>query len=160
MNLYTPSCQLQSLDRWCLVVPSQQDTKVTVPSLLLSEGMSQEAAEDSTLLHVFNDSKTFHNQNFTNALKYTNTHTLILVFIVYKLYFLSPYPKHTHHTKPSGFLDFQITFLMIYKLVSSTSKITGLTILVGTFGSHNLGIPGTHTTSLLFSFLHFSSALT
>jgi len=65
----------------------------------------------------------------------THTHTLcfhvlkglsidIMLFILYKLYILSPYtnrtPKPTRHRKLSAFLRFQKTSLsMIYKLFSS-----------------------------------------
>ncbi len=48
----------------------------------------------------------------------------VMIFILYKLYFLSPYtnptPKPTPFRKLSAFLDFQKTsFCMIYKLVCS-----------------------------------------
>ncbi len=44
----------------------------------------------------------------------------VMVFILYKLYFLSPYPKPTPHTKLLAFLDSQNTsFCVIYKIVSS-----------------------------------------
>ncbi len=48
----------------------------------------------------------------------------IMVFILYKLYFLSPYPNATRKPSPkrklSAFLDFQNTsFCKIYKIVSS-----------------------------------------
>ncbi len=48
----------------------------------------------------------------------------VMIFILYKLYFLSPYtnptPKPTPYRKLSAFLDFQKTsFCMIYKLVCS-----------------------------------------
>ncbi len=68
-------------------------------------------------------------------------HKGIMVFIQYKMYFLSPYtnptPKPTPYRKLSTISDFQNTsFCMIYKLFSSwgpknvptRSKCTGITI--------------------------------
>ncbi len=44
----------------------------------------------------------------------------VMVFLLYKLYVLSPYPTPTPNTKPSEFLDVHKTsFCVIYKLFSS-----------------------------------------
>ncbi len=94
-----------------------------------------------------------------NHVGYKNTHTHthtqscfqvlrglsidIMVFILYKLYILSPYtapiPKPTHHRRHSAILHFQKTSLsLIYKLVSSwgpkniptRTRISDIAILV------------------------------
>ncbi len=67
--------------------------------------------------------------------------------------FYNPTPKPTHHSKLSAFLHFQ-SLCMIYKLVGDLKNIpirlefTGITILVGTFGPHNVGNTSTQTHSL------------
>ncbi len=95
--------------------------------------------------------------------KHTHTHMLgfhvlwglsidVMVFILYKLYILSPYtapiPKPNHHRRHSAILHFQKTSLsLIYKLVSSwgpknvptRTRILDIAILVGTFCPHNVG---------------------
>ncbi len=76
----------------------------------------------------------------------------VMVFILYKLYILSPYtapiPKPNHHRRHSAILHFQKTSLsLIYKLVSSwgpknvptRTRILDIAILVGTFCPHNVG---------------------
>ncbi len=67
----------------------------------------------------------------------------VIMFLLYKLYFLSPNPKTTPHSKLQVVLDLQKTsFCMIYKLVSKNvptrSKFTCITILVGTFGPYKI----------------------
>ncbi len=75
----------------------------------------------------------------------------VMVFVLYKLYFISSYtnptPKPTLRRKHNAYLDFQKTsFCMIYKIfphgdlknVPTRSKFTGTTIRVGTFGPHNV----------------------
>ncbi len=113
-----------------------------------------------------------------NAVFQTHTHTHMLgfhvlwglsidvmVFILYKLYILSPYtapiPKPNHHRRHSAILHFQKTSLsLIYKLVSSwgpknvptRTRILDIAILVGTFCPHNVGFTWTthtHTQSFL-----------
>ncbi len=83
----------------------------------------------------------------------------VMVFILYKLYILSPYtapiPKPNHHRRHSAILHFQKTSLsLIYKLVSSwgpknvptRTRILDIAILVGTFCPHNVGFTWTtHT---------------
>ncbi len=78
---------------------------------------------------------------------HTNTHTHTLVFDCFigkfhrrsvfiipdALYFLSPYPNPTPHTKLSAILDFQTSFCMIYELVSSlgpTNKFQDVLLLL------------------------------
>ncbi len=99
------------------------------------------------------------------SLSHTHTHTHMLgfhvlwglsidvmVFILYKLYILSPYtapiPKPNHHRRHSAILHFQKTSLsLIYKLVSSwgpknvptRTRILDIAIVVGTFCPHNVG---------------------
>ncbi len=82
-----------------------------------------------------------------------------MVFILYKLYILSPYtapiPKPNHHRRHSAILHFQKTSLsLIYKLVSSwgpknvptRTRILDIAIVVGTFCPHNVGYTWTtHT---------------
>ena len=113
------------------------------------------------------------NFSYLTVLSHTHTHTHMLcfhvlwglsigvmVFILYKLYILSPYtapvPKPTHHRRHSAFLHFQTTSLsVIYKLISSwgpknvptRTRISDIAILVGTFCPHNVGFtrPHTHT---------------
>ncbi len=76
----------------------------------------------------------------------------VMVFILYKLYILSPYtaplPKPNHHRRHSAILHFQKTSLsLIYKLVSSwgpknvptRTRILDIAIVVGTFCPHNVG---------------------
>ncbi len=76
----------------------------------------------------------------------------VMVFILYKLYILSPYtapiPKPNHHRRHSAILHFQNTSLsLIYKLVSSwgpknvptRTRILDIAIVVGTFCPHNVG---------------------
>ncbi len=76
----------------------------------------------------------------------------VMVFILYKLYILSPYtapiPKPNHHRRHSAILHFQKTSLsLIYKLVSSWgpknvptwTRILDIAIVVGTFCPHNVG---------------------
>ncbi len=78
-----------------------------------------------------------HTHTHSHSLTHTHTHTHMLgfhvlwglsidvmVFILYKLYILSPYtapiPKPNHHRRHSAILHFQKTSLsLIYKLVSS-----------------------------------------
>ncbi len=106
----------------------------------------------------------------THARTHTHTHMLgfhvlwglsidVMVFILYKLYILSPYtapiPKPNHHRRHSAILHFQKTSLsLIYKLVSSwgpknvptRTRILDIAILVGTFCPHNVGFTWTtHT---------------
>ncbi len=83
----------------------------------------------------------------------------VMVFILYKLYILSPctapIPKPNHHRRHSAILHFQKTSLsLIYKLVSSwgpknvptRTRILDIAILVGTFCPHNVGFTWTtHT---------------
>ncbi len=83
----------------------------------------------------------------------------VMVFILYKLYILSPYtapiPKPNHHRRHSAILHFQKTSLsLIYKLVSSwgpknvptRTRILDIAIVVGTFCPHNVGYTWTtHT---------------
>ncbi len=99
----------------------------------------------------------------THTLTHTHTHMLgfhvlwglsidVMVFILYKLYILSPYtapiPKPNHHRRHSAILHFQKTSLsLIYKLVSSwgpknvptRTRILDIAIVVGTFCPHNVG---------------------
>ncbi len=109
---------------------------------------------------------------YTHTHTRTHTHMLgfhvlwglsidVMVFILYKLYILSPYtapiPKPTHHRRHSAILHFQKTSLsLIYKLVSSwgpknvptRTRILDIAIVVGTFCPHNVGYTwttGTHT---------------
>ncbi len=83
----------------------------------------------------------------------------VMVFILYKLYILSPYtapiPKPNHHRRHSAILHFQKTSLsLIYKLVSSwgpknvptRTRILDIAILVGTFCPHNIGFTWTIST--------------
>ncbi len=83
----------------------------------------------------------------------------VMVFILYKLYILSPYtapiPKPNHHRRHSAILHFQKTSLsLIYKLVSSwgpknvptRTRILDIAILVGTFCPHNVGFTWTTRT--------------
>ncbi len=80
----------------------------------------------------------------------------VMVFILYKLYILSPctapIPKPNHHRRHSAILHFQKTSLsLIYKLVSSwgpknvptRTRILDIAILVGTFCPHNVGFTWT-----------------
>ncbi len=102
-----------------------------------------------------------HRQTYTHT--HTHTHMLgfhvlwglsidVMVFILYKLYILSPctapIPKPNHHRRHSAILHFQKTSLsLIYKLVSSwgpknvptRTRILDIAILVGTFCPHNVG---------------------
>ncbi len=84
-----------------------------------------------------------------------------MVFILYKLYILSPYtapiPKPNHHRRHSAILHFQKTSLsLIYKLVSSwgpknvptRTRILDIAILVGTFCPHNVGFTWTTHTNI------------
>ncbi len=106
-----------------------------------------------------------HTHAHAHAHTHTHTHTHMLgfhvlwglsidvmVFILYKLYILSPYtapiPKPNHHRRHSAILHFQKTSLsLIYKLVSSwgpknvptRTRILDIAILVGTFCPHNVG---------------------
>ncbi len=104
-----------------------------------------------------------HTRTHTRTHTHTHTHMLgfhvlwglsidVMVFILYKLYILSPYtapiPKPNHHRRHSAILHFQKTSLsLIYKLVSSwgpknvptRTRILDITILVGTFCPHNVG---------------------
>ncbi len=107
---------------------------------------------------------------YTHTHTHTHTHMLgfhvlwglsidVMVFILYKLYILSPYtapiPKPNHHRRHSAILHFQKTSLsLIYKLVSSwgpkniptRTRILDIAILVGTFCPHNVGFTWTtHT---------------
>ncbi len=99
----------------------------------------------------------------THTHTHTHTHMLgfhvlwglsidVMVFILYKLYILSPYtapiPKPNHHRRHSAILHFQKTSLsLIYKLVSSwgpknvptRTRILDIAIVVGTFCPHNVG---------------------
>ncbi len=46
-----------------------------------------------------------------------------MAFIMYKLYFISPYPNPTPHTKHSAFLDFQkASFSMINTEIKKKKK--------------------------------------
>ncbi len=106
----------------------------------------------------------------THTHTHTRTHMLgfhvlwglsidVMVFILYKLYILSPYtapiPKPNHHRRHSAILHFQKTSLsLIYKLVSSwgpknvptRTRILDIAIVVGTFCPHNVGYTWTtHT---------------
>ncbi len=108
-----------------------------------------------------------HKQTYTHTHTHTHTHAHthmlgfhvlwglsidVMVFILYKLYILSPYtapiPKPNHHRRHSAILHFQKTSLsLIYKLVSSwgpknvptRTRILDIAILVGTFCPHNVG---------------------
>ncbi len=108
-----------------------------------------------------------HTHTHTHTHKHTHTHTHthmlgfhvlwglsidVMVFILYKLYILSPYtapiPKPNHHRRHSAILHFQKTSLsLIYKLVSSWgpknvptwTRILDIAIVVGTFCPHNVG---------------------
>ncbi len=72
-----------------------------------------------------------------------------MVFILHKLYFLTPYPnptpKSTPHTKLSAFLHFQNTsFCMIYKLFphgdqEMSPQVQNLLVLLSLWG-HNVPI--------------------
>ncbi len=94
---------------------------------------TQTHARTHTRTHAHRHRET-HTQ--THARTHTHTHTRmhahthtrcdsvlwglsigVMVFILYKLYFLSP--KHTPYRKPFAFLYFQNTSCVIYKLVSS-----------------------------------------
>ncbi len=111
------------------------------------------------------------------TLKHTHTHvgfpcfmgTFLMVFILYKLYFLSPTPKPTPHRKLCAFLVFQNTlFCMIYKPFSlrgpknvlTRTRILDIAMFVGTFFPHNVGFtrnppPHTHTHTLLKLYFYF-----
>ncbi len=92
----------------------------------------------------------------------------VMVFILYKLYILSPYtapiPKPNHHRRYSAILHFQKTSLsLIYKLVSSwgpknvptRTRILDIAILVGTFCPHNVGFTWTtHTHTHTHTHIH------
>ncbi len=111
-----------------------------------------------------------HTHTHSHTLTHTHTHMLgfhvlwglsidVMVFILYKLYILSPYtapiPKPNHHRRHSAILHFQKTSLsLIYKLVSSwgpknvptRTRILDIAIVVGTFCPHNVGYTWTtHT---------------
>ncbi len=111
-----------------------------------------------------------HKHAHTHTHTHTHTHMLgfhvlwglsidVMVFILYKLYILSPYtapiPKPIHHRRHSAILHFQKTSLsLIYKLVSSwgpknvptRTRILDIAIVVGTFCPHNVGFTWTtHT---------------
>ncbi len=115
-------------------------------------------------LHIPHERYTPHTHTHTNTPPPpTHTHMLgfhvlwglsidVMVFILYKLYILSPYtapiPKPNHHRRHSAILHFQKTSLsLIYKLVSSWgpknvptwTRILDIAILVGTFCPHNVG---------------------
>ncbi len=117
-------------------------------------------------LHILNWKWPIH----THIHTHTHTHMLgfhvlwglsidVMVFILYKLYILSPYtapiPKPNHHRRHSAILHFQKTSIsLIYKLVSSwgpknvptRTRILDIAILVGTFCPHNVGFTWTtHT---------------
>ncbi len=91
----------------------------------------------------------------------------VMVFILYKLYILSPYtapiPKPNHHRRHSAILHFQKTSLsLIYKLVSSwgpknvptRTRILDIAIVVGTFCPHNVGYTWTTHTHTPYTHTH------
>ncbi len=130
------------------------------PSRLISLQRPQPTAKNCVLFCAFN----------THTHTHTHTHMLgfhvlwglsidVMVFILYKLYILSPYtapiPKPNHHRRHSAILHFQKTSLsLIYKLVSSwgpknvptRTRILDIAILVGTFCPHNVGFTWTTRT--------------
>ncbi len=124
--------------------------------------------------HTHTHTHTHHTHTHTHThshTTHTHTHTMlgfhvlwglsidVMVFILYKLYILSPYtapiPKPNHHRRHSAILHFQKTSLsLIYKLVSSwgpknvptRTRILDIAIVVGTFCPHNVGYTWTtHT---------------
>ncbi len=88
-----------------------------------------------THTHARTHARTAHTPHTPHTHTHTHTHMLgfhvlwglsidVMVFILYKLYILSPYtapiPKPNHHRRHSAILHFQKTSLsLIYKLVSS-----------------------------------------
>ncbi len=71
-----------------------------------------------------------HTQWFSHVLWGHSIRRSVFFNILDTLYFLSPYPNPTPHTKLSAILDFQTSFCMIYELFSSLGPKECLNLLL------------------------------
>ncbi len=139
---------------------SETPPSVSSPSLRLDRTAARTHAPCYTGPENIHSCIHTHARAHTHTLSHTHSHTCwvsmfygdVMVFILYKLYILSPYtapiPKPNHHRRHSAILHFQKTSLsLIYKLVSSwgpknvptRTRILDIAIVVGTFCPHNVG---------------------